>query len=140
MLGVVLIFIAGVVWWGLAASNKPQLQGQISMPDMAGTGQFLVNVWLDPHPATTGTNILTAQVTSTIGTATPLDSIVLHLTSPNGAPPQMLTLTKSAGSDPADSFTGQVDFDAAGQWQVAVEVHNGDVVRTATFFVNVKQS
>ena len=109
------------------------------MPDMAGTGQFLVNVWLDPHPAKTGSSTLTAQVTSTIGTATPLDSIVLHLTAPNGAPPRMLPLTKSDGSGPTDSFTGQVNFDSAGQWQVAVEVHNGDVVRTATFFVNVKQ-
>ncbi len=141
VLGIVLIFLVGVVWWGMAASNKPQLQNQISMPSMAGTDNFLVNLWLDPSPAKVGANTITAQVTTTIGTATPLDSILLHLTRPDGGAPSTVTATKAtSSSQPAESFSAPVNFDVPGHWQITIEVHNGDVVRTTTFSVTVKQS
>ncbi len=141
VLGIVLIFLAGVVWWGLAASDNPQFQNQIVMPSMRGTDTYLVNLWLNPSSAHVGTNQITSQVTSTIGTATPLDSMVFHVTGPNGAASETVTTTPATGkSQHADSFTAPVRFDSAGQWQVTVEVHNGDVTRTTTFTITVNQS
>ena len=46
VLGIVLMFLVGVVWWGLAASNDPQFQNEISMPSMRGTDTYFVNLWL----------------------------------------------------------------------------------------------
>lgn len=141
VLGIMLIFLVGVIWWGLAASNKPQLQNEISMPSMRGTDTYLVNLWLDPSSARIGTNQVTTQVTSTIGTATPLDSVILYLTGPSAGAPVTITTTPATGkSQPTDAFTAPVKFDSAGRWQITVEVHNGDVTRTTTFTVTVSQS
>lgn len=141
VLGIVLMFLAGVIWWGLAASNDPQYQNQISMPSMRGTDTFLVNLWLNPSTARVGSNEITTQVTSTIGTATPLDGVVLHLSGPNGRTPVSVAATPATGkSQPADAFTAPFQFDSAGQWQITVEVHNGDVVRTTTFTISVNQT
>ncbi|MGA7669613.1 MAG: hypothetical protein WBW04_04285 [Nitrolancea sp.] len=135
VLGIVLVFLAGVIWWGLAASNDPQFQNQISMPSMRGTDTYLVNMWLGSSPAHVGSNRVTTQVTSTIGTATPLDSVVLHLTGPGSGAP--LTVTTTPDSAKTDGFSAPVQFDSAGRWQITVEIHNGDVTRTTTFTITV---
>lgn len=141
VLGIVFMFLVGVVWWGLAASNDPQFQNEISMPSMRGTDTYFVNLWLSPSSAIVGTNQITSQVTSTIGTATPLDSVVLYLTGPDGGSPVKVPTALATGkSRPADSFSAPVHFDSAGQWRITVEVHNGDVTRSTTFNITVKQS
>ncbi len=141
VLGIVLIFLVGVVWWGLAASNDPQFQNEISMPSMRGTDTYFVNLWLNPSSAIVGTNQITSQVTSTIGTATPLDSVVLYLKGPSGGSAVKVPTAPATGkSKPADSFSAPVKFNSAGQWQITVEVHNGDVIRTTTFSVTVNQT
>lgn len=138
VLGIVLIFLVGVVLWGMAASNDPQLQNDVSMPSMRGTDTYLVNLWLTTSPAHVGSNRVTVQVTTSIGTPTPLDSVVLHLTGPSGGSPTTITTTPGTGKDKADSFNAPVQFDSAGAWQITVELHNGDVTRTTTFTVSVK--
>jgi hypothetical protein len=111
------------------------------MPSMRGSDTYLVNLWLSPSPAKVGTNDVTTQVTTTIGTATPLDSVVFYITGPNGGTPQTITTTANSGSSKRhDSFSAPVKFDSAGPWQLTVEIHNGDVTRTTTFNVNVGQS
>ena len=135
VLGIVLVFLVGVIWWGMAASNDPQFQNQVSMPSMRGTDTYLVNLWLSSSPAHVGSNRVSTQVTSTIGTATPLDSVVLYLTGPGGGAP--LTVTTSPDSSKTDGFSAPVQFDSPGQWQITVELHNGDVTRTTTFTVTV---
>lgn len=139
VVGIALVFLAGVIWWGMAASNKPQFQNQISMPSMAGTDTYLVNLWLDRSPAHVGTVTLTSQVASTIGTSSPIDSMVYRVAGPNGGTPVTVTTTRASGkSAPSDSFSAPVRFDATGDWKVTVEVHNGDVTRETTFTIPVR--
>lgn len=138
VLGLLLVFAAGIVWWGLAASNKPQLQQQISMPSQAGVQNYLVNLWLDPSTPQVGDNQLTAQVTSIVGTPTQIDRMVFTLTAPDGAakPPVNGVLANGNGH-PSESFIAPVSFDAPGTWQIAVETDSGDLIRMSTFTISV---
>jgi hypothetical protein len=141
VLGLILVFVVGIVVWGLASSNKPQYQQQISMPSQAGVQEYLVNLWLDPSPAKVGTNQFTVQVTSIIGTPTAIDSIDVKLSGPNGAAPNTVNGTLANDSThPSQSFLLPVEFDATGTWTITAEVHSGDLIRTSTFTVNVSQS
>jgi len=141
VLGLIVIFVAGIVIWGLAQSNKPEYQQQISMPSQAGVQQYLVNLWLDPSAPHVGSNQLTVQVTSIIGTPTAIDSIDVKLTGPNGAAPTTVSGTlANDSSHPSQSFLLPVEFNAAGAWTITVEVHSGDLLRTSTYQVNVSQS
>lgn len=138
VLGLLLIFAAGIVWWGLAASNKAQFQQQISMPSQAGVQNYFVNLWLDPSAPTVGNNQLTAQVTSTIGTPTQIDRMIFTLTGPDGTVKAPVNGTLANGNGhPSESFLAPVSFDAPGTWQIAVETHSGDLVRMSTFTVTV---
>lgn len=138
VLGLVLIFAVGIVWWGLAASNKPQFQQQISMPSQAGVQNYFVNLWLDPSTPKVGDNQLTAQVTSTIGTPTQIDRMIFTLTGPDGAAKTPVNGTLANGNGhPSESFLAPVSFDAPGVWKIAVETDSGDLIRMSTFTITV---
>jgi hypothetical protein len=138
VLGLLLIFAVGIVWWGLAASNKPQYQQQISMPSQAGVQTYFVNLWLDPSTPQVGDNQLTAQVTSTIGTPTQIDRMIFTLTGPDGATKASVTGTLANGNGhPSESFLAPVSFDTPGTWKVAVETHSGNLIRMSTFTITV---
>jgi hypothetical protein len=140
ILGLILVFVVGIVVWGLAQSNKPEYQQQISMPSQAGVQQYLVNLWLDPSSPQVGSNQLTVQVTSIIGTPTAIDNIDVKLAGPNGAPSKEFNGTlANDSSHPSQSFLIPVEFDAPGSWTITVEVHSGDLLPTATYTVNVNQ-
>jgi hypothetical protein len=140
VLGLIVIFVVGIVVWGLAQSNKPQYQQQISMPSQAGVQEYLVNLWLDPSSPHVGSNQFTVQVTSIIGTPTAIDSIDVKLSGPNGAAPTTVNGTLANDTQhPSQSFLIPVEFNTAGTWTVTVEVHSGDLLRTSTFSVNVSQ-
>ncbi len=46
-------------------------------------------------------------------------------------------MTTSPDTSKTDGFSAPVQFDSAGQWQITVEIHNGDVTRTTTFTISV---
>ena len=141
VVGLIVVFVAGIVVWGLAQSNKPEYQQQISMPSQAGVQQYLVNLWLNPSSPHVGSNQLTVQVTSIIGTPTVIDSIDVKLTGPNGAAPTTVNGTlANDSSHPSQSFLLPVEFDTTGSWTITVEVHSGDLLRTSTYQVNVSSS
>jgi hypothetical protein len=139
VLALVVIFAAGIAWWGLAASNKAQFQQQISMPSQAGVQNYFVNLWLDPSSPQVGSNQLTAQVTSTIGTPTQIDRMVFTLTGPDGtAKTPVNGVLANGNGHPSESFLAPVSFDAPGNWQIAVETDSGDLKRMSTFTITVK--
>ncbi len=138
VLGLLLIFAVGIVWWGLAASNKPQYQQQISMPSQAGVQTYFVNLWLDPSAPEVGDNQLTAQVTSTIGTPTQIDRMIFTLTAPDGTTKAPVNGTLANGNGhPSESFLAPVSFDAPGTWKIAVETDSGNLIRMSTFTITV---
>jgi hypothetical protein len=138
VLGLLLIFAVGIVWWGLAASNKPQYQQQISMPSQAGVQIYFVNLWLDPSAPEVGDNQLTAQVTSTIGTPTQIDRMIFTLTAPDGTTKAPVNGTLANGNGhPSESFLAPVSFDAPGTWKIAVETDSGNLIRMSTFTITI---
>jgi hypothetical protein len=138
VLGLLLIFAVGIVWWGLAASNKPHYQQQISMPSQAGVQTYFVNLWLDPSAPEVGDNQLTAQVTSTIGTPTQIDRMIFTLTAPDGTTKAPVNGTLANGNGhPSESFLAPVSFDAPGTWKIAVETDSGNLIRMSTFTITV---
>jgi len=141
VLGLVVIFAAGIAWWGLASSNKPQYQQQISMPSQAGVQNYFVNLWLDPSSPQVGDNQLTAQVTSTIGTPTQIDRMIFTLTGPDGtAKAPVNGVLANGNGHPSESFLAPVSFDAPGTWKIAVETDSGDLIRMSTFTITVNNA
>jgi hypothetical protein len=135
------IIIAGTIWATRSGSPVPDFQNRVTL---AGGQTFPVSLWIDPTPASTGTNSLTVQVADPTGNPIPVNDVNLYIY-PEGEFPQSSIPTTYTNNAPIHDFLGtghgyyaNVDIPSPGKWNIEVHFTVQQGASTTTFVIEVE--
>lgn len=133
---VVLGGIAAIaIWMSLSRSTNPDYQVQAQGP---GIDEYYVNLWLDPHPPTTGDVEISTQLSTTIGSPVELDRLDIAVQPPDeDSPVELDTGQTPDGPNGGELYVANTTFDQPGVWLVVVDYSFGGPAINNEFEIEV---
>jgi hypothetical protein len=114
---------AVAIWQSLQQSTNPDYQIRT---ERAGTGEYFVNLWTDPHPPVTGEVEFTVRLTTIIGTPMEVATLEMDVVPPDDGETRTLETDSTIDSrDDGAIYHSQTTFDQTGTWLLVVRYSFG---------------